>query len=213
MVKRKWERIAQNMLTDNYKVLVTASMHDAVDDIVERFIKLNEAKELLPPDRMIRVATDYSKAVTPTRTRGYVLEQAKKRVKESVVVFTTQDNDPQALDWVRSDPSTSTSPLVDKASQGHGTNHADPVGKGAVAEPSSVQLQPTIGLASLSFQDRDFIVDESETINGFQGHESGRAIRWCSAPCARNPHGEPGFVEDESAPVRNVTWDAGAGAR
>ena len=76
--------------------------HSAVDNVLERFIKLNDEEHIVPNDKILRVATDsrkVSKALQDytidARVGGDVTEnnrlakKAQERVKSSRIVFTT----------------------------------------------------------------------------------------------------------------------------
>ncbi|KAH7343653.1 RNA dependent RNA polymerase-domain-containing protein [Rhizoctonia solani] len=84
------------------RILMTASTHNAVDNVLGRFIKENEQHGLIAKDQLLRVATDINK-VHPS-LRGYTMDaaiggsmvdnrklikKAEKRVRDSTIVFTT----------------------------------------------------------------------------------------------------------------------------
>ncbi|KAL0957933.1 hypothetical protein HGRIS_000114 [Hohenbuehelia grisea] len=84
------------------KILMTASTHNAVDNVLERFIKLNKVDNLLPEEQILRVATDQSKVnralqgyTIDARVGGDITENNKlakralERLKSAVLVFTT----------------------------------------------------------------------------------------------------------------------------
>ncbi|KAI6021731.1 hypothetical protein PISMIDRAFT_613287 [Pisolithus microcarpus 441] len=84
------------------KILMTASTHNAVDNVLERFLKVNQQDNLLPDDVILRVATDHSKVnkalqsyTVDARVGGDVHEnnrlqkQAQQRVNAARIVFTT----------------------------------------------------------------------------------------------------------------------------
>lgn len=74
----------------------------AVDNVLERFIVLNEAENLLREDQILRVATDQSK-VNPAlqhftvnarvggdmNENNRLLKQAQDRVEKAMLIFTT----------------------------------------------------------------------------------------------------------------------------
>jgi len=77
-------------------------LHEAVDNVLERFVSLNSELNFLPEDQILRVATDQSK-VNPA-LQGYTInarvggdlnennklvKQALERVNRAVIVFTT----------------------------------------------------------------------------------------------------------------------------
>ncbi|KAJ3514007.1 hypothetical protein NLJ89_g2629 [Agrocybe chaxingu] len=84
------------------KILMTASTHNAVDNVLERFIAINEPEGLLLEEQILRVATDQSR-VNPslqhytinarvggdTNENNRLLKQAQERVERAVLVFTT----------------------------------------------------------------------------------------------------------------------------
>lgn len=84
------------------KILMTASTHNAVDNVLERFLKINQQDNLLPDEVILRVATDHSKVnkalqsyTVDARVGGDVHEnnklqkQAQQRVNAARIVFTT----------------------------------------------------------------------------------------------------------------------------
>ncbi|KAF5380175.1 hypothetical protein D9615_006214 [Tricholomella constricta] len=84
------------------KVLMTASTHNAVDNVLERFVALNAKEELLPEEHILRVATDQSKVNEDlkhytvdarvggdTNENNRLAKKAQERVKAAVLVFTT----------------------------------------------------------------------------------------------------------------------------
>ncbi|KAF8439377.1 RNA dependent RNA polymerase-domain-containing protein [Boletus edulis BED1] len=84
------------------KILMTASTHDAVDNVLERFLELNREHRLLSDDLILRVATDHSKVskalqsyTIDARVGGDLHEnsrlqrQAQQRVNAARIVFTT----------------------------------------------------------------------------------------------------------------------------
>jgi len=89
-------------LHEEEKILMTASTHNAVDNVLERFIKLNAEEGVVPNDKILRVATDSLKVnkalqdyTIDSRVGGDVNEnnrlvkKAQERVKSSKIVFTT----------------------------------------------------------------------------------------------------------------------------
>ncbi|KAG6895232.1 hypothetical protein C0992_002474 [Termitomyces sp. T32_za158] len=87
---------------DPPKILMTASTHNAVDNVLERFVAVNATKHLLPEEKILRVATDQSKV--NENLKGYTVDarvggdtnennklakKAQERVKAAVLVFTT----------------------------------------------------------------------------------------------------------------------------
>lgn len=109
------------VLGEEEKILMTASTHNgiflfhntcpplnrciprlAVDNVLERFIKLNADEDIVPNDKILRVATDSFKVnkalrdyTIDARVGGDVnennrlIKKAQERVKSSKIVFTT----------------------------------------------------------------------------------------------------------------------------
>ncbi|KAF5334777.1 hypothetical protein D9611_012906 [Ephemerocybe angulata] len=84
------------------RILMTASTHNAVDNVLERFIRVNAQDKLVSEDEILRVATDQLKVnedlhqYTLNDRLGGDLNQNKKlqkkameRVKKAVLVFST----------------------------------------------------------------------------------------------------------------------------
>ncbi|PPQ66641.1 hypothetical protein CVT24_006933 [Panaeolus cyanescens] len=84
------------------KIIMTASTHNAVDNVLERFIRVNELENLLAEEQILRVATDQSKVnvnlqhyTINARVGGDMMEnnrllkQAQNRVEKAKLVFTT----------------------------------------------------------------------------------------------------------------------------
>jgi regulator of nonsense transcripts 1 len=74
----------------------------AVDNVLERFVELNKRDNILPENKILRVATDHSKVnkalqsyTIDARVGGdmnennRLVKQAQTRVKEATIVFTT----------------------------------------------------------------------------------------------------------------------------
>ncbi|TFY59052.1 hypothetical protein EVG20_g7930 [Dentipellis fragilis] len=89
-------------LSEGASILMTASTHNAVDNVLERFVKINKAEKLMPEDRILRVATDsfrVNKALhsytVESRVGGEILRDSKRRdkaeklVKAATIIFTT----------------------------------------------------------------------------------------------------------------------------
>ncbi|KIM31881.1 hypothetical protein M408DRAFT_240126 [Serendipita vermifera MAFF 305830] len=51
-------------LDEDSQILMTASTHNAVDNVLERFAQKNSAGQWIPDDAMVRAATDHNKAST-----------------------------------------------------------------------------------------------------------------------------------------------------
>ncbi|KAF4607757.1 hypothetical protein EYR40_000092 [Pleurotus pulmonarius] len=101
VVIRILEKLLQNA-NNEAKILMTASTHNAVDNVLERFVILNKKAHLLTEDQILRVATDQSKVnkslqhyTIDARVGGDLNEnnklakQALARVKSAVIIFTT----------------------------------------------------------------------------------------------------------------------------
>ncbi|KAK0452148.1 AAA domain-containing protein [Desarmillaria tabescens] len=84
------------------KILMTASTHNAVDNVLERFVKENNEGHYLRDEQILRVATDVSKVnkdlqgfTIDARVGGDMNEnnrlfkQAQKRLEDATLVFTT----------------------------------------------------------------------------------------------------------------------------
>lgn len=84
------------------KILMTASTHNAVDNVLERFVELNKEEKLLAEQQVLRVATDQTKVndalkhyTIDARIGGdmnennRLVKQAEERVKSAILVFTT----------------------------------------------------------------------------------------------------------------------------
>jgi len=144
-------RLVRN-LKEGSKILMAASTHNAVDNVLERFIATN----ILPASQIIRAATDANKV--GKALQGYTIDarlggsptdnprlikQAEKRVQDAVIVFTTCTGAGLGVlrkvefDYV----------LVDEASQITEAGALIPLVKGckrAVLVGDHVQLRPTV---------------------------------------------------------------------
>ncbi|KAK7059945.1 Rna-directed rna polymerase [Favolaschia claudopus] len=87
---------------DDTKILMTASTHNAVDNVLERFNDLNKREKILKEQQILRVATDVSKVnkslqsfTIDARVGGDMNEnnklfkKAQERLQAAVIVFTT----------------------------------------------------------------------------------------------------------------------------
>ncbi|KAF5390123.1 hypothetical protein D9757_003870 [Collybiopsis confluens] len=149
------KRFIQN-LGEGTKILMTASTHNAVDNVLERFAIVNANDNLLPTDKIIRFATDsfrVGKSVksftVESRVGGEIVrdsrrrDKAEKLIKEAVIVFTTCAS--AGLGALRS--MVFDIALIDEASQ-----ITEPVGliplvkgcKRAVLVGDHVQLRPMV---------------------------------------------------------------------
>jgi len=94
-------RILRNA-SETTKVLMTASTHNAVDNVLERFIEINKSEHILREEQILRVATDLSKVnknlqeyTLDARVGGDMNEnnrlfkKAQERLNMAVLVFTT----------------------------------------------------------------------------------------------------------------------------
>ncbi|KDR76562.1 hypothetical protein GALMADRAFT_450547 [Galerina marginata CBS 339.88] len=160
--------------TDMPKILMTASTHNgmlssmcrsssiirsnllAVDNVLERFIAINEDENLLREEQILRVATDQSK-VNPslqhytinarvggdTHENNRLLKQAQDRVEKATLIFTTCAG--AGLGILRK-PDFDIA-LIDEASQITEPCALIPLVKGikrAVIVGDHVQLRPTV---------------------------------------------------------------------
>ncbi|KAG6331888.1 hypothetical protein ID866_7202 [Astraeus odoratus] len=138
------------------KILMTASTHNAVDNVLERFLKINQENNLLPDEMILRVATDVSKVnkalqsyTIDARVGGDMHEnnrlhkQAQQRVNVARIVFTTcAGSGLGVLRKVNFD-----TVLVDEASQITEPCALIPLVKGServVLVGDHVQLRPTV---------------------------------------------------------------------
>ncbi|TFY74672.1 hypothetical protein EWM64_g9340, partial [Hericium alpestre] len=89
-------------LEEGSSILMTASTHNAVDNVLERFAKINQQEKLISQDRVLRVATDSFRVnkslqsyTVESRVGGEILRDSKRRdkaeklVKAAAIVFTT----------------------------------------------------------------------------------------------------------------------------
>ncbi|KAJ6450386.1 RNA-directed RNA polymerase [Mycena sanguinolenta] len=89
-------------LDDQARILMTASTHNAVDNVLERFAEMNKNEKILEEQQILRVATDVSKVnkslqnfTIDARVGGDMNEnnklfkKAQERLKAAVIVFTT----------------------------------------------------------------------------------------------------------------------------
>ncbi|KAF8555926.1 RdRP-domain-containing protein [Imleria badia] len=138
------------------KILMTASTHNAVDNVLERFLELNRENRLLSDDLILRVATDHSKVnkalqsyTIDARVGGDLHEnnrlhrQAQQRVNAARLVFTTCAG--AGLGTLRKVDFDTV--LIDEASQITEPCALIPLVKGcqrAVLVGDHVQLRPTV---------------------------------------------------------------------
>ncbi|KAJ7598370.1 RNA-directed RNA polymerase [Mycena floridula] len=138
------------------KILMTASTHNAVDNVLEKFVEINKTRQLLRDEQILRVATDVSKV--NSRLRGFTIDarvggdmnennrlfkQAEARLKEAIIVFTTCAG--SGLGILRK-PDFDIA-LIDEASQITEPTALIPLVKGverAVLVGDHVQLRPTV---------------------------------------------------------------------
>ncbi|KAF9057077.1 RNA-directed RNA polymerase [Panaeolus papilionaceus] len=149
--------------TDLPKILMTASTHNAntsattaVDNVLERFIRVNQTENLLAEEQILRVATDQSKVsvnlqhyTINARVGGdmtennRLLKQAQDRVEKAKLVFTTCAG--AGLGILRKVDFSIA--LIDEASQITEPCALIPLVKGverAVVVGDHVQLRPTV---------------------------------------------------------------------
>ncbi|KAG8960959.1 hypothetical protein FRC03_005942 [Tulasnella sp. 419] len=139
-------------LADEEKILMTASTHNAVDNVLERFIELG----ILDDSEILRVATDVSKVNKKlqkytidaqiggsTLDNPRLIKQAEKRAKDAVIVFTTCTG--AGLGVLRKIDFGLV--IIDEASQVTEPDSLIPLVKGckqAVLVGDHVQLRPTV---------------------------------------------------------------------
>ncbi|KAK2464629.1 hypothetical protein APHAL10511_003322 [Amanita phalloides] len=140
------------------KILMTASTHNAVDNVLERFIKINREERLLPneEEQLLRVATDQSKVNKALRNytidarvggdlneNNKLLKKAKQRVENAVIIFTTCAG--AGLGILRAVDFDIA--IIDEASQVTEPGALVPLVKGikkAILVGDHVQLRPTV---------------------------------------------------------------------
>ncbi|KDQ53776.1 hypothetical protein JAAARDRAFT_61145 [Jaapia argillacea MUCL 33604] len=149
-------RLLKNDALNDCKILMTASTHNAVDNVLERFLVQNKKDNLLPDDKILRVATDSFKVNKALRSytvdakvggdihqNNRLLSQAEKRVKEASIVFTTCAG--AGLGILRKLEFEIV--LIDEASQISEPCALIPLAKGchrAILVGDHVQLRPTV---------------------------------------------------------------------
>ncbi|KAF8067485.1 RNA-directed RNA polymerase [Lyophyllum atratum] len=129
---------------DPPKILMTASTHNAVDNVLERFVAINENEELLPEQQILRVATDQSKVNEGLKHYTVDARKAQERVKAAVLVFTTCAG--AGLGTLRKVDFDIA--IIDEASQITEPGSLIPLVKGikrAVLVGDHVQLRPIVG--------------------------------------------------------------------
>ncbi|KAI0684613.1 RNA dependent RNA polymerase-domain-containing protein [Cytidiella melzeri] len=138
------------------RLLMTASTHNAVDNVLERFVAENARDQVLSNDQILRAATESSrvnkalqKYTIDARLGGSLnedprlLRRAEKRVKEARIVFTTCTG--AGLGIIRK--ANFEIVLIDEASQITEPAAMIPLVKGchtAVMVGDHVQLRPTV---------------------------------------------------------------------
>ncbi|OBZ65910.1 ATP-dependent helicase upf1 [Grifola frondosa] len=138
------------------KILMSASTHNAVDNVLERFLQENDSIHLLTHEQILRVATESSKVhkqlqkfTVDSRLGGSLndnprlIQKAEKRVKEARIVFTTCTG--AGLGILRNIDFETV--LIDEASQITEPGALIPLVKGcrgAVMVGDHVQLRPTV---------------------------------------------------------------------
>ncbi|KAJ6607939.1 RNA-directed RNA polymerase [Mycena sp. CBHHK59/15] len=143
-------------LNDETKILMTASTHNAVDNVLERFLDLNKTHNILREDQILRVATDISKVnkklqnfTIDARVGGDMNEnnklykKAQERLKAAIIVFTTCAG--AGLGILRK--ADFEIALIDEASQITEPCALIPLVKGtrqAILVGDHVQLRPTV---------------------------------------------------------------------
>ncbi|CAL1711823.1 unnamed protein product [Somion occarium] len=138
------------------RILMTASTHNAVDNVLERFVAENEANHLLEDEQILRAATESSrvnkalqKYTIDARLGGSInedprlLQKAERRVKQARIVFTTCSG--AGLGIIRNIDFDTV--LIDEASQITEPVALIPLVKGcktAVLVGDHEQLRPTV---------------------------------------------------------------------
>ncbi|KAJ1308794.1 hypothetical protein OPQ81_004484 [Rhizoctonia solani] len=149
-------RLLLRSMPPNSKILMTASTHNAVDNVLGRFIRENEQHQIIAKDLLLRVATDINKVHPSLREytmdaaiggsmvdNRNLIKKAEKRVRDSTVVFTTCAG--AGLGVLRRFKFQIV--LVDEASQITEAAALIPIVKGckkAVLVGDHVQLRPTV---------------------------------------------------------------------
>ncbi|KAF8597550.1 RNA-directed RNA polymerase [Ceratobasidium sp. AG-I] len=95
-------RMLVNSMPAESKILMTASTHNAVDNVLKRFLQENERYNSVPKDQLLRVATEINKVHPDLRAytmdailggsivdNQKLIKKAQKRVREATIVFTT----------------------------------------------------------------------------------------------------------------------------
>ncbi|KAL0569074.1 hypothetical protein V5O48_012901, partial [Marasmius crinis-equi] len=145
-----------NTKDDDARILMTASTHNAVDNVLERFVEMNQQHRILREEQILRVATDISKVnkdlqsfTIDARVGGDMNEnnrlykKAKERLDAAVVVFTTCAG--AGLGILRK--ADFEIALIDEASQINEPCALIPLVKGvqrAILVGDHVQLRPTV---------------------------------------------------------------------
>ncbi|CAE6538465.1 unnamed protein product [Rhizoctonia solani] len=151
-------RLLLRSMPPGSSILMTASTHNAVDNVLGRFIKENEQHNLIAKGQLLRVATDINKVHSSLRDytmdaaiggsmvdNRKLIKQAEKRVRDSTIVFTTCAG--AGLGVLRRFKFQIV--LVDEASQITEAAALIPIVKGcqkAVLVGDHVQLRPTVRL-------------------------------------------------------------------
>ncbi|KAF8709476.1 AAA domain, partial [Rhizoctonia solani] len=149
-------RLLLRSMPPGSRILMTASTHNAVDNVLGRFIKENEQHSLVAKDQLLRVATDINKVHPSLRTytmdaaiggsmvdNRNLIKKAEKRVRDSTIVFTTCAG--AGLGVLRRFKFQVV--LIDEASQITEAAALIPITKGcqkAVLVGDHVQLRPTV---------------------------------------------------------------------
>ncbi|KAJ7446567.1 RNA-directed RNA polymerase [Mycena latifolia] len=150
------KRLLRASRGDETKILMTASTHNAVDNVLERFVDMNKAEHIVGEQQILRVATDISKVnktlqsfTIDARVGGDMNEnnklfkKAQERLKAAVIVFTTCAG--AGLGILRKTDFDIA--LIDEASQITEPCALIPLVKGtrqAILVGDHVQLRPTV---------------------------------------------------------------------
>ncbi|KAI5119487.1 hypothetical protein M0805_009511 [Coniferiporia weirii] len=138
------------------RILVTASTNNAVNNVLERFIAMNNRDKMIEEDQILRFSTDTSKVsedlkqyTVNERVGGDIYQdpklrkEADQRVKQAIIVFTTCTS--AGLGTLRNQKFDTV--IIDEASQITEACALIPLVKGcskAVIVGDHVQLRPTV---------------------------------------------------------------------
>ncbi|KAG8831497.1 hypothetical protein FRC17_003069 [Serendipita sp. 399] len=143
-------------LDEGEQILMAASTHNAVDNVLERFAYQNSLHNWVPETSLIRAATDHSRVAEGVRKYTVdallggspnddpkLIRQAEKRIKEAKIVFSTCAG--SGLGTLRK--LNFSTVIIDEASQVTEAEALIPIVKGcrrATMVGDHVQLRPTL---------------------------------------------------------------------